>query len=341
MPRWSHWPHGFYGKPSPQKSWISLSLSLYCTQGFIETSQTLKIRKRKRERERERTGDSKYRYYLVSLIIIVIPGCLIFWKPTYFGCHHSLCQKCGFQICLLLEHTGLSVSRKTYPPSPATTDMAAGVPQSILHFEARIPQILHGSPIWRFVPAANPTFYGHVFVGPLLDESKPQQVHTAGKEISVKFRVGQASLQSDQFENLDCCLVVFLRGGGPCLRFPNVPSMCIDVFPDQMLAEVDYIRWRHLDLERPHPVWFKLDHEGQERAPTKIVRIGDFYFPTVNPQVFFCMTQWMGNGLQSGRNIRFPTKKPGITRPCSISPWPMISTSPGGRDYHCVWMRLD
>lgn len=55
--------------------------------------------------------------------------------------------------------------------------------------------------------------YGHVFVSPLLDESKPHPVHAAGKEILVKFRVGKFSLQSDQFEHLDCWLVFFGGGG--------------------------------------------------------------------------------------------------------------------------------
>lgn len=177
---------GFMVTPPRRKAGY-LSLSLYCTQGFIETSQTLKIRKRKRERERERVIQN--RYYLVSLIIIVILGCLIFWKPTYFGCHHSLCQKCGFQICHLLEHTGLSVSQKKPSAQPGTHRYSfARVPQSILHFEARIPQILHGSPIWRFVPA-NPTFYGHVFGwSPFLIYQNPTKYHTAGKENFVKFR---------------------------------------------------------------------------------------------------------------------------------------------------------
>ena len=109
------------------------------------------------------------------------------------------------------------------------------------------------NPTWQpdlaFRPSESYILWTCFWLVPLLDLSKPHQVPYCWqrklREVQV---VGQASLQADQFQNLESRLLSrFFWRRGPCFRFPHFPSMGIDVF-----AGRGRLRWRHLG--EPHPV---------------------------------------------------------------------------------------
>ena len=293
--------HGFYGKPPPAEK-LDIGY-LYCTQGL-------------------------HWQWLGLLHFLLFLKTILVWMPPF-----SLSNPWVSELPDTVGAHGSFGLPKKHPPSPAPPIWQPEYHKAYCTLK-RGSRKSYMAKIWR--SPSSSTFYGQFFVGWWI--KTPPSTYCWQRNLNEVQSTSSISPIRPIWKSR--LLSRFFFAGWSMFQVPQI-SIHVHRCFSRRLAEVDYIRWRHLDLGRPHPVWFKLGHEGQQRAPTQIVRIGDVYFSHCKPPGFFGMTQWMGSGPQSGRNIRFPTKKPGITRPCSISPWPMISTSPGGQDYHCVCTRLD